>query len=347
VFLRAASRRPNSQPGRPRGTPFSKFTVIPNASTVPPARHRKAITMLLAATFFWASSFPIVKALALEQQKLVPDAGSWFFAMIGALYRFGAAALLLGLFLHRELLKITRLELEQGFWLAAFGIGGILFQMDGLSYTAASTSAFLTQLYVAFIPVWVALVHRHLPRPKVVVSLVLVLVGLAILADLDFRSFKLGRGETETLISSVLFGGQILMLERPRYAANDPLRFSAVMFVFMAVFCVPGVWFTAPNAAACLRAFASPASLGFLAALVLVCTLGGYLFMNRWQRDVTATEAGLIYCVEPVITSVLALVLPGLISVWAGIHYANETLTTRLLIGGGLVTAANLLLQRR
>ncbi|HEX5222788.1 MAG TPA: DMT family transporter, partial [Verrucomicrobiae bacterium] len=334
---------PNSPPARRR----CKIIVIPDASTVSPARHRKAITMLLVATFFWASSFPIVKALALEQQKFVPAGSTWFFAMIGALYRFGVAGLLLAVFLHRELLKITRLELEQGFGLAAFGIGGILFQMDGLSYTAASTSAFLTQLYVAFIPVWVALVHQHLPSPKVIVSLALVLVGLAILADLDFKTFKLGRGEAETLMGSILFGGQILMLERPCYAANDPLRFSVVMFVFMALFCVPGVGLTAPNAAACLRAFASPASLGFLAALVLVCTLGGYLFMNRWQRDVTATEAGLIYCVEPVITSVLALFLPGLISIWAGINYPNETLTTRLLIGGGLVTAANVLLQKR
>ncbi|MFO1513725.1 MAG: DMT family transporter [Verrucomicrobiota bacterium] len=309
--------------------------------------HRKAMTMLLVATFFWASSFPVVKALALEQQKLLPDAGSWFFSMIGALYRFGSAGLLLALFLNRELLKITRLELEQGFWLAVFGLGGILFQMDGLSYTAASTSAFLTQLYVAFIPVWIAIVHRHLPTPKVVVSLVLVLVGLAILADLDLRTLKLGRGETETIIGSVLFVGQILMLERPRYATNDPLRFSVVMFVMMALLCVPGVWLTTPNPAACLRAFASPAACGFLATLVILCTMGGYLLMNRWQRDVTATEAGLIYSVEPVVTSVLALFLPGLISTWAGIHYANETLTARLLIGGGLVTAANVLLQKR
>jgi len=316
----------------------------PNAGT---AGHRKAITMLLVATFFWAASFPIVKALAMEQQKLVPDAGTWFFAMIGALYRFGIAGLLLALFLNRSLTKLTKLEIEQGFWLAVFGLGGILFQMDGLSYTAASTSAFLTQLYVAFIPLWVALVHRHLPKPKVVVSLLMVLVGLAILADLDLKTFKLGRGETETLIGSFLFGGQILVLEHRRYAANDPLRFSSVMFVVMALLCVPGVWLTAPNTAACVHAFSSPAALSFLAALVIVCTLGGYLFMNRWQRDVTATEAGLIYCIEPVITSVLALFLPGLISVWTGIHYPNETLTARLLIGGGLVTAANVLLQKK
>ena len=55
----------------------------------------------------------------------------------------------------------------------------------------------------------------------------------------------------------------------------------------------------------------------------------------------------MVYCIEPVLTSVLALFLPGLISIWTSINYANETLTVRLLIGGGLVTAANVLLQNR
>lgn len=318
-----------------------------NTPALAATRHRKAITMLLVATTFWALSFPAMKSLAFEQQKLLPDAGSWFLTFLGVLYRFGAAGLLLGLFLWRDLGRITRLELEQGLGLAVFGVGGIVFQMDGLSYTAASTSAFLTQCYVVFIPLWVAFVHRRWPARKVVASVVLVVAGMAVLSGLNFRSLKLGRGETETLIGSLLFTGQILWLERPRYHANHPLRFSFVMFAVMALLCVPGVWLTAPSAAACLRAYASPASVAFLATLVLICTLGGYLFMNRWQRDVTATEAGLIYCIEPVLTSILALFLPAWISVLAGINYENESLTTRLLIGGGLVTAANVLLQKR
>lgn len=303
--------------------------------------------MLLGATIFWAVSFPVMKALALEQQKLSPEGSSWFFALIGAMYRFGAAGLILAIIICRDLRNITRLELEQGLGLGVFGVGGILFQMDGLSYTAASTSAFLTQCYCLFIPLWVGLTHRRLPPRKVFVSVSLVVTGLAILAGLDFRDLKLGRGETETLIASLLFAGQILWLERPRYAANAPLRFSVVMFAVMALVCLPGVWLTAPSAAACLRAFASPAALGFLAVLVVVCTLGGYLVMNRWQRDVTATEAGLIYSVEPVLTSVLALFLPALISIWANVNYPNETLTSRLLIGGGLITVATVLLQKR
>ena len=61
----------------------------------------------------------------------------------------------------------------------------------------------------------------------------------------------------------------------------------------------------------------------------------------------SATEAGLIYCVEPIFASALALFLPALLSVWAGINYPNETATWTLLAGGGLITAANVLLQLR
>lgn len=311
------------------------------------ARHRRAILMLLVATLFWALSFPIMKALGLEQQKLVPGADTWFLTWLGVLVRFGAAGALLALFLGRRLQNISKLELEQGFGLAVFGTGGILFQMDGLNYTAASTSAFLTQCYVVIIPLWVALVHQRRPGRTRLVSLIMIVIGLAVLAGVDFKTLALGRGETETLIGSVLFTGQILWLERPRYAANRPLHFSAVMFAFMALLCVPGVALTAPGLEPILRAFASPTAAGFLAVLVLVCTLGGYLFMNRWQRDVSATEAGMIYCAEPVLASLFALFLPAWLSAWASLDYPNEQLTWRLLLGGGLVTIANLLLHRR
>ncbi|HEX2861012.1 MAG TPA: hypothetical protein VHN79_05210, partial [Lacunisphaera sp.] len=63
------------------------------------------------------------------------------------------------------------------------------------------------------------------------------------------------------------------------------------------------------------------------------------------QPKITATEAGLIYCFEPVFAAGMALFLPALMARWAGFDYANEILTWQLLAGGGLITAANLLLQ--
>jgi drug/metabolite transporter (DMT)-like permease len=302
--------------------------------------------MLILATPCWALSFPVMKALALEQQHLLPDTASWFFTALGVMIRFGISGLLLLpvlLFVVRE--RISLREAEQGILLAFFGGAGIVFQMDGLAYTAASTSAFLTQGYTLFIPLWVMLTTRKMPPAKTVFCVALVVAGVAMLAGLNPHSLRLGRGELETIIASLMFTGQILLLEQPRYAQSRPLQFSVAMFLAMALFAAPLVWATAPSGAACLRAYASPAACGYMASLIMVCTLAGYLIMNRWQRQVTATEAGLIYCIEPVCASLMALFLPAWFSAWTGIQYPNELLTSRLLIGGTLVTAANVLLQ--
>jgi len=305
----------------------------------------KGRAMLILATPCWALSFPVMKALALEQQRLLPGAGTWFLTALGVMVRFGASGLLLLPLWWRGGGKFSRREIEQGTLLAIFGGGGIAFQMDGLAYTAASTSAFLTQGYTVFIPLWVVLTTRRWPSLKIFLSVALVVTGASVLADLSWYSMKLGRGEMETIIASLSFTAQILVLEHPRYAANRPLPLSIVMFLAMAVLGAPLVCAMAPGAVACVHAYASLSACGFMAVLVVICTLGGYGIMNAWQRSVSATEAGLIYCLEPVWTSLMALFLPAWFSLWAGINYPNEHLTSRLILGGALVTGANILLQ--
>ena len=303
--------------------------------------------MLVLCTACWALSFPTMKALALTQQSLLPQSGSWFFTSLSVTYRFAFAGLLLLPFTFRQIKTVTRRELEQGMVIAVLGGAGILFQMDGLAYTSASTSAFLTQGYCVFIPVWLALVNRRWPSAKTVLCTVLVLLGVGALAGVNRHSLNPGRGEIETLLASLLFAGQILSLVHARYAANRPLVFTTVMLLGTALVGAPLAWFSAPDASALWRAYESPAACGFLAIITVLCTLAAFVLMNTWQRFVSATEAGLIYCAEPVFASLMALFLPAIFSGWAGIHYANEALTARLLVGGGLITAANALLQSR
>jgi drug/metabolite transporter (DMT)-like permease len=75
------------------------------------------------------------------------------------------------------------------------------------------------------------------------------------------------------------------------------------------------------------------------------CTTIAFSLMNRYQPDVGASEAGVIYGAEPVFASLFALFLPGFFADLAHVIYANEQLTGRLLVGGGLVITANVLLQ--
>lgn len=304
-----------------------------------------AIALLVLATALWGISFPAMKALTLAQQELVPAADSWFFASLGVTYRFAVSAVVMLALCARSRSRITRLEWSQGIGLGLFSGGGMLLQMDGLAHTEASTSAFLTQCYCLLIPLWVAVRDRRAPAARVLVSCALVMGGVAVLAGVDWQELRLGRGEVETLLASVLFTGQILWLERPRYARNNVNHFSLVMFAVMALLGLPVAAVTAPQPADWLGAYRTSGTIGLLVILALFSTLGGFLLMNRWQRHVTATEAGLIYCCEPVFASLLALFLPAWFSRWVGIAYANEWLTGSLLVGGGLITVANGLLQ--
>lgn len=308
-------------------------------------RGRRAAQMLLLANACWALSFPTTKALALLQQPLLPGSSSWFIASWTLAIRFGLASLLLLPWCGRTLRGLSRLELEQGIGLGLFASVGLVFQMDGLAYTPASTSAFLTQFYCLIIPLFVAWRERRPPSWIVMFSCVLVIAGVGILSGVDWSALRIGRGELETLIGSTIFTGQILWLQRPRFARTDPNRFTLVMFAVIALACLGLAAATGNRADDWLAACRPPGALISLGILTLFCTLGGYLLMNRWQPLLTATQAGLIYCLEPVFASGLALFLPGWFSTLCATDYANEQLHAGLFLGGGLITAANILIQ--
>lgn len=309
----------------------------------------QATGMLLLATVFWGLSFPLGKALAIAQAAALPGGSTWFFSAVTLLARFGVSALVLAFVARKTLASITLLEISQGLGLGAFAAAGLLFQVDGLNYTAASSSAFLTSCYCIIIPVFVALRHWRRPPALVIASCALVVVGLAILSRLDWGAFRLGRGEWETLLASAFFAGQILWLERPRYAANRTFHVSAAMFATVTTLAAPVALATARAPGDFVAAAAGSWPIFWcVVALTFVCTIVTFTMMNHWQRHVEATEAGLIYCAEPVFASVLALFLPGWLAAAAGgLAYANESLSMQLLLGGGLITLANVMIQLR
>jgi len=300
--------------------------------------------MLLLATVFWGASFVLMKAMGQSQQKILPGAQSWFLSSASLALRFGLAAIALLIWNRRSLIQISRLEICQGAGLGFFGGVGILFQMDGVMHTSASTSAFLTQCYCIFIPLFVAWRKRAWPTKMIAASCAMVLAGVAILSKMNWQEFRLGRGEWEAVLGSIFFTAQILWLERPLFSANKSSHITLVMFGVIALLMFPVAWLSAANPRDLLTAYQTPMTLVCLAVLTIFCTLTSYGLMNYWQPHIAATSAGLIYCSEPLFTSLFALFLPGIFSTFAAIDYANEFMTPRLLLGGGLITAANILI---
>lgn len=303
--------------------------------------------MLVLANLFWGISFPLIKSMSAVHAQLLPGSSTWFITASAIFPRFFLGALVVGAFCPGTLRTLTRSELRQGVGLGVFALLGMVFQNDGLQFTEASTSAFLTQLYAILIPLVLAVRARRLPPWTVWASCALVLAGVAVLARLDWRDLRLGRGEVETLICSVFFMGHILWLGKAEFAGNRALPVTVVMFAVEAVAGLGLAFWTAPQAADVFVPWTSGPWLGFTAALTLFCTVGSFTLMNMWQPKISSTEAGLIYCIEPVFVAIMALFLPAWFAAWGGFDYPNETLTAHLLLGGGLITAANILIQLR
>ncbi len=316
---------------------------------MPPApkspQHTRALLMLVLANLFWGLSFPLIKAIGAAHAALLPGSSTWFITASTLVPRFAIGTLVLGALCFRSLRTLTRSETRQAVQLGLFAVAGMILQIDGLQFTTASTSAFLTQFYAIMIPVWLALRARRNPAPTVWISCALVLAGVAVLAQLDWHDLRIGRGELETLGSSVFFMGQILVLDRPEYAGNRALPVTVVMFAVEAAAGALLAGITAPAASHLLLPWTSGPWVGFTLALTVFCTLGAFTIMNAWQPKITATEAGLLYCVEPVFASLMALCLPAWFSAWGGFDYPNEIATRSLLLGGGLITLANILIQ--
>jgi drug/metabolite transporter (DMT)-like permease len=302
---------------------------------------RFAVFALLLACLGEALGFPLMKAFALCAERVAPGVNGWFMTAFLLAGRFLVAALVLCCF-ERKL--PSRSEIEQGLWIGAFAGGGHLLQIDGLSWTDASTSAFLTQGYVVVLPLLAAIETRTRPERRVLWAVLVNLIGLAVLARFDPRTLSLGRGEAETLLAAVLFAGQIFSISRPRYAHNEAGPVTLVMFLTVGLGSLP-----LAAAAAGPRDFAlfgASSPLWLLLGLVAVfSTLLPFVLMNAFQRRVSSSEAGVIYGAEPVLASVLALFLPALLAKVTGIPYGNEILSLRLVVGAVLVTAAALLLR--
>ncbi len=302
------------------------------------------VLLLVVACILWSLSFPLVKVLNLEQSARLPGASSVFLSSWLQFARFALAALMLVPFVLGRWRPNCN-EVRQGLVIAMWGGAGMWLQSDALAHTEASTSAFLTQAYCIILPLFACLRLRRRPGTRVLIATLMVTLGGAILSGLSPWNLRLGRGEVETLCAAFLFSFQILALENPKYQGNRGLPVTFVMFVGIAVLFVPITLLVAPSVHDCLAAGATMRSFALVASLSLFCSVGSYLLMNCWQPYVPATEAGLIYTTEPVFTAVFVLFLPSLLGKYTGSDYPNESLSTLFFIGGGLILAANVLMQ--
>ncbi len=305
----------------------------------------RARILLVIACMGWGVGFPLMKAVMDAQRALTGADGVWITSQI-QLVRYVAAGVILSLLAWWT----TRRRPTTGEWTqgAVCGVAaaiGMQLQVDALNHAPASTVGFITQFYVLVIPLVTAIRLRRWPGAVTLISVILALGGVAVLSGISFTDLRPGVGEMMVLAASIIFTVQILALEAPRWSGNHGLQVCSTMFIIMTLLTLPFVAFSGPGLAAIGPCLSAPGVAPLLVLIILASTCLPYAIMNSWQREVTSTEAGIIYCSEALFAAGSSLFLPSLIAPLLGITYINESPSLGMAIGGGLIIGGAILVQ--
>jgi len=268
---------------------------------------RLATLLLVAVTAVWGSTFFLIRDLVVH----VPSAD--FLAV-----RFAIAAVVMALVFRRQTMALTRREVLTGVGLGVlYGLAQLL-QTVGLEHTDASVSGFVTGTYVVLTPVLGALLLRDRIPGSTWLAVGLATVGLAVLS---LRGLSVGFGEGLTLAAAVLYALHIIGLGRWSTARSATGLATVQAFVITLVTLVGAL----PGG------ITLPSTGGQWSSLLYMALVAGAvaLWAQTWaQSHMPAARAAIVMTMEPVFAAFFAVLLGG------------ESLTARMLLGGGLVLAA-------
>lgn len=261
---------------------------------------------LLLTTLIWGATFPATKA-ALEQ--IAP--------LSFLLLRFfiGTLLILLWFVVSRHRLHHDRAVLAAGALSTLFLFLGYLLQTVGLAHTTASNSAFLTALYVIFVPLILLRIDR-----RVVLATVIAVVGLWLLVK---PNASMNQGDLMTLGCAVAFAGHIICLERFTRQVDAPSLLLWQMVAMTLLFLPAPWWEDAPASAF------SPTPV-LLTGLVVTGVLATLAFaVQMWaQQLVPAQQVALLFASEPAYAA------------WLSWYFLGETLDVQGWIGSALILLA-------
>jgi len=271
-----------------------------------------ATLTLLAMTACWGSTFFLIHDL-LDRIPAVD-----FLAV-----RFAIASAAMLVVAPRTIARLSPELRRHAFVLGAlYGVAQIL-QTVGLGHTPASVSGFITGMYVVCTPLLAAaILHTRIGS----LTWGAVLLAVAGLAVLTLDGVSVGYGEALTLVAAVIYALHIVGLgawSRPADAVGMSILQCLVIAAICFVAAVPG-GITLPD---------RPGD--WLAVLYMALFAGAAALLGQtWaQAHLPPTRSAIIMSMEPVFAAFFAVLLGG------------ESVTARMLVGGGMVLAAMLVVE--
>ncbi len=263
---------------------------------------------LVYASAIWGSTFFIVKNTLANIHPVTLVA-----------YRFLLAAGLMAIYL-----LIERKPLFKNFGPSVVaGVTLILIylpQTIGLGYTSAANSAFITGLFVAFVPIFSFLFPKVQPRPAQWAAVGISLVGLWLLTGgLSNANF----GDLITLITSAAYSMHIMLSDRYIRRKIEPLAFTFQQFLVVGFVSLAAAWLL--DIPLGISSTGAKFSVIFLA---LFPTLSAFLVQFKAQEITSPVKVALVFALEPVFAAIFAWTLGG------------ESVTTPQIFGGLVIFLA-------
>ncbi|MBE8948990.1 MAG: DMT family transporter [Quinella sp. 3Q1] len=269
----------------------------------------KGTLMLLGAAFFWGTTF-VAQLSGMDE--LEP------FSYAAPRYLAGFLSLVALLIYTRKSRAVERRQknYQRGFLIGLL-IGVVLFiassmQQIALQYSTAGKAAFITCLYIVFVPLGAKLLGKVIRRENWL-GAGLAIVGLYLLAVSGDFSIQLG--DVILFFSAFVWTAQILLIDR--FAAKvDLIELStAQIFIVMILSFAAMFALETPNFSAMLNAW-FPILYGGLMSSAVAFTL-----QNYGQRYADPATAAILMSFEAIFGAL------------AGWFFLNEIMTTREIFG--------------
>ncbi len=285
---------------------------------------RRADLALLGNTVIWGATFTLVKEAIRNVSPML------FLAL-----RFSLATAVLALFFRFRPRKAASLAPPgQGarWWpgclTGSFLFSGYVLQTQGLRFTTAPKSAFLTGLASVMVPLLGALVYRNRPQVSEVVGVLVATAGLGLMT-LEGTVGWMSRGDLLTLLGAVGFAAHIVALghfsEHMSFESLSVLQVGSSA-VLALVFCG---WVERPHVEWRPVVVCAILITGFLATALAFT-------VQAWaQQFTTSTRTALIYMLEPVFAWMTSYVLVG------------ENLSGRAAVGAVLILGGVMLVEMK
>lgn len=241
------------------------------------------------------------------------------------------ASVLINIVFFKQVRSIVKKELFAGIALGCALFGVFAFQTIGLQYTTASISAFISSIYVVFIPFLHWKYYKTPPDKYTCFAALLTIIGVGFISLND--GLYISIGIVLTLICTIFATLQIFATEIfcKRF---DPVKLTIIMlntcFVLSVTFLAATYSFY-QHPAPTLNLY----TISVLLFLGIFTTIIPFLLQNIGQKHVSATKASLIMSTEAIFATLFSIVI------------FNEVLNLKIVIGCILITLAIIIAETK